>query len=265
MSFAFDLISDLHLDTWPEPFEWTDQATSPVCIVAGDVARDQDLLIQTLTHLGDCYGAVFYIDGNDEHTQHLDNLAYSYARLQNRISAIHNVVYLHGNVGVIDGVAILGTNGWWGFDLDPHIDPQQTMLWYHDKWQGQVPHNAIQAIRDMSVTDAAYMASSVSRLQHHRDVEHIVMVTHTVPDARLISHDVELEDTWRFNCMGNSTMLTALESDKLGKIHTWCFGHYHNSIDQIRNNVRFVNNCKGRANTAWSQHVYHPRRIVIGD
>jgi hypothetical protein len=30
MLFAFDLISDLHVDTWPKPFDWTGQATSPI-------------------------------------------------------------------------------------------------------------------------------------------------------------------------------------------------------------------------------------------
>ena len=41
MKFAFDLISDLHIETWPD-FDWTGQATSPYCVVAGDVARDRD-------------------------------------------------------------------------------------------------------------------------------------------------------------------------------------------------------------------------------
>jgi hypothetical protein len=34
------------------------------------------------------------------------------------------VVYLQDNVVVINGVAILGTNGWWGFDFDNTIDPE---------------------------------------------------------------------------------------------------------------------------------------------
>jgi hypothetical protein len=68
MKFAFDLISDLHVETW-DSFDWTGQATSPYCVVAGDVARDRQLLLaDVLKHLGECYpGGVFYIDGNDEH------------------------------------------------------------------------------------------------------------------------------------------------------------------------------------------------------
>ena len=66
MTFAFDLISDLHVETWPK-FDWTGQATAPYCVVAGDVARDRGRLLETLYHLGECYlGGVFYIDGNEE-------------------------------------------------------------------------------------------------------------------------------------------------------------------------------------------------------
>ena len=51
MEFNFDLISDLHIETWPT-FDWTGQATSPYCLVVGDVARDRKLLMETLKHLG---------------------------------------------------------------------------------------------------------------------------------------------------------------------------------------------------------------------
>jgi hypothetical protein len=65
MQFNFDLISDLHLGPH-ETFDWTDQATSPVCVVAGDISRDIEVTKETLEHLGKCYQAVFYIDGNNE-------------------------------------------------------------------------------------------------------------------------------------------------------------------------------------------------------
>jgi hypothetical protein len=65
------------------------------------------------------------------------------------------------------------------------------------------------------------------------------------------------------NVMGNRLMMQALAADTEHKIHTWCFGHYHGSVDQTRSGVRFVNNCRGRGNTTHSQYVYHPKRIVI--
>ena len=66
MHFAFDLISDLHVETW-DSLDWTGQPTSPYCVVAGDVGRDRTQVMETLTHLGNCYAGVFYIDGNLKH------------------------------------------------------------------------------------------------------------------------------------------------------------------------------------------------------
>jgi predicted phosphodiesterase len=261
MQLAFDLISDLHIDTWPTEFTWSEQATSPICVVAGDVCTDRAQLVTVLKHLGQCYQAVFYIDGNSEHRDYLDNLGASYNDLARQIRRIPNVVYLQDNVIVIDGVAILGTNGWWGFDFDLSIDPEQSELWYRERHQLN-PADTL-AIRKMSNTDATYMINSVSRLQTHADVKHIVMVTHTVPDPALIAHDIDLDGSMRFNVMGNRFMMQALAADTEKKIHTWCFGHYHGSVDQTRANVRFVNNCRGRGDTDYSQYVYHPRRIVI--
>ena len=74
MQFTFDLISDLHLPTWEQPFDWTGQATSQHCLVLGDITPDRKQLIECLTHLSRCYQAVFFLDGNDEHKEYIDDL-----------------------------------------------------------------------------------------------------------------------------------------------------------------------------------------------
>ena len=260
MEFSFDLISDLHVETWND-FDWTGQATSPYCVVAGDVCRDRSVLKDVLTHLGQCYAAVFYIDGNDEHKHNMTNLGNSYKDLSKRVRKVKNCVYLQDNVVVVDGVAILGTNGWWGFNFDVSINPEESAAWYADK-EG-INRQTIESIKSMSTTDANYMIASVKRLQTHQDVKKIVMVTHTVPHPSLIEHDVQLNGSLRFNTMGNRFMQYALDADTESKIHTWCFGHYHGDVDQVHNGVRYVNNCRGRGNTPWSKYVYHPKRISV--
>lgn len=228
------------------------------------MARDRELVIRTLRHLGQCYQAVFYIDGNDEHANHWEDLGTSYQELAARIKSLRNVVYLQDNVVVINGVAILGTNGWWGFDFGS-VDATQAALWYQHKWQPQLSGSVIRQIAAQSTNDSIYMASSVRRLQSHSDVKHLVMVTHTVPNPDLIAHDIELTDTYRYNCMGNGDMMSTVDSDVCGKMHTWCFGHYHMPVDQVRGGIRFVNNCRGRGDSAHRQWAYQPRRIEIGD
>jgi Icc-related predicted phosphoesterase len=261
MTFAFDLISDLHVETWPTKFTWEDQATSPYCVIGGDIARDREVVVNTLRHLGQCYQAVFYIDGNDEHVHYYEDLAESYRDLTCRLENIPNVVYLQNNVVVIDGVAIVGTNGWFGYDFDPYIDPIQTALWFQDKTK--VSDDTVKTVNLLANTDATYMINTVDRLQTHLDVKKIVMITHTVPRLDLISHDIALSGSLRLNTMGNSYMMDTLVVDHGNKIDTWCFGHYHGSVNQIRNGVRYVNNCQGRGGTPYSQCVYHPQRIEI--
>ena len=261
MKFAFDLISDLHIESWDQPFDWTGQATAPLCVVAGDVSRDREILRQTLTHLGECYRAVFFIDGNDEHRWSLDDLGTSYREIDQMISSISNVVYLQDNVVITNGVAFLGTNGWWTHDMDPNIDYDQTRLWFQDRYK--VDSTVADSVEAMALQDFAYLARSVERLQKHQDVKKIVLVTHTVPMVTLVTHDLEIVDTYRMNCTGNSHIYKTLSMDTEDKIAAWCFGHYHNDVDVVAGDIRFVNNCRGRGNTPWSKSVYYPRRIEI--
>lgn len=261
MEIAFDLVSDLHVDTWDQEFDWTGRATSPYCILAGDVCADRLLLYKTLRHLGQCYRAVFYIDGNDEHVNFYDHLGASYEDLTDTIANIPNVVYLQDNLVVIDGVAILGTNGWWGFDFDKSISVEQTQQWWCNTYC--LTHDNFKIIRKANTIDANYMIASTKRVQTHQDVKKIIMVTHTVPMPELIQHDIELSGHYKFNVMGNQHMANALLMDSENKIHTWCFGHYHGKVDQQRHGIRWVNNCRGKGNTPWSQYVYHPLRIEI--
>lgn len=262
MPFVFDLISDLHNETW-STFDWTGHATSPFAIVAGDVAVDRDVLLKTLHHLSKCYHMVFYIDGNDEHKHFMSDLAGSYRSLHRDIKKLKNVVYLQENVVVMNGIAVLATNGWWGFDADPTIDEDQTHHWWIDKMHRDGYDANSHIIKDLSRTDAAYIIRSVQKLQIHQDVKKIVIVTHTVPNKELISHDIDLEGKYGFNCMVNCLMDLALTNDTENKIHTWCFGHYHLPVDRVIDGIRYVNNCRGRGNTDFKQSVFYPKRIEI--
>ena len=260
MTFAFDLISDLHVETWNK-FDWTGQATSPVCVVAGDIARNIDLTVETLKHLSECYQAVFYIDGNDEHRYQLDNLDQNYNELADKLAIIKNVVFMREHVVVVNGVAIVGTNGWWSYDFDLNIDADQTRSWFQDAYQ--INNTAVDNVASAAYNDAAYLIQSVKKLQTHPDVRSIVIVSHTVPAPWLVEHDIALSDSWRFNTTGNPHLELALNEDTEHKIHTWCFGHYHQPVDRIANGIRYTNNCRGRGDTEWCQRPYYPKRIEI--
>jgi hypothetical protein len=261
MTFAFDLISDLHVETW-DSFDWTGQATSPYCVVAGDVARDRQLLLDALTHLGQCYpGGVFYVDGNEEHKDYLDDLGASYRDLAKDIDAIPNVVYMQDNVVIVNGVALLGTNAWWTYDFDPEVSVDASIQHIQDHFG--IDSSSATNIMGVAYNDAAYMINSVHKLQTHQEVGAIVIVSHTVPAPWVIKHDPDLVGTWRFNGMGNSHITRAIDEDTEDKIKMWCFGHYHGSVNQYINGIHFVNNCRGRGDTPYNQNPYFPKRITV--
>ena len=261
MTFAFDLISDLHVETW-DSFDWTGQATSPYCVVAGDVARDRQRLLDALTHLGKCYpGGVFYVDGNEEHKDYLDDLGASYQDLARDIDTIPNVVYMQDNVIIVNGVAILGTNAWWTYDFDTSIDIDTSIQSIQDHFG--INNSTATNIMGVAYNDAAYMINSVRKLQTHREVGAIVLVSHTVPAPWIIRHDIDLAGNWRFNGMGNSHITRAIDEDTENKIKMWCFGHYHKPVDQQLGGINYYCNPRGRGNTDWCQRAYYPKRIEV--
>ena len=261
MTFAFDLISDLHVETW-DTFDWTGQATSPYCVVAGDVARDRQRLLDALTHLGQCYpGGVFYVDGNEEHKNYLDDLGASYQALAQDIDAIPNVVYMQDNVVIVNGVALLGTNAWWTYDFDPKINVDASIQYIQDHFG--IDSSAATNIMGVAYNDAAYMINSVRKLQTHKEVGAIVIVSHTVPAPWIISHDPDLVGDWRYNGMGNSHITRAIDEDTEDKIKMWCFGHYHRPVNQQLGGIEYISNPRGRGDTPWCQPAYYPKRIEI--
>lgn len=261
MKIHFDLISDLHVDTWEDPFSWEGKATSLYAVVAGDISRERSDLKPVLKELSSHYKLVVFVDGNDEHRWELENLGQSYESLRSDISGIHNVVWLQDNSVVVDGVAFVGVNGWTGFDFDCDLSYQDSKRWLEEKYG--VSMYAGQQIEALSLSDAGFLCKTVSKLQTHHDVRKIVLITHYVPNVQLIEHDVALEGTHALNCTGNSMLSRCLDEDHENKVHTWCFGHYHSDVDTTIGNIRYVNNCRGRSGTDWCKPVYYPKRIEI--
>lgn len=262
MQLSFDLISDLHLETWEEKFNWNHMPTSTICVVAGDISRDKMLAVECLAHLANLYNAVIYIDGNDEHKNSTSSIEQSIYELYTMTKPIPNLYFLKETVTVIDGVAFIGCNGWWTYDF---VDPESydlTKQWAIDRLG--IDMQKASEFENLANRDTSYISRSIEKLQTHPDVKQIVVISHTVPCPSLVEHDVEIEGTHILNSMGNSRIINCLRQDTEGKIHTWCFGHYHGgSIDQLKYGVRFVSNPKGRGNTKWCNPYYYPKRIVI--
>ena len=261
MTFAFDLISDLHVEDNP-PLDWQDQATSTMCLVAGDVSRDTKQIKTCLTQLSDCYQAVFYIDGNNEHAGDWDHLPTNHTKLARSLKRVgDNTIFLYNRTVIINDVAILAVNGWFTYDYLENISIDTAKLALCDYLD--INMHTADYIEHLAHSDVDYLNRSVAKLQKYIDVKKIIIMTHTPPLARFVENDPDLASSWRLNTTVNRRMSEVLSHDKEKKIKAWCFGHYHWPVDETVDGVRYVCNPLGRSTTPWHRSPYFAKRIEI--
>lgn len=238
MTFNFDLISDLNLEK-DEQIDLRGKQTSIFCIVSGNVSSDRNTLVSALSHISECYRAVFYIDGPLDHTGYEDDIESSYRDLETKLSQLKNFTFLHNRVIVLDEYAIVGTNGWASMDINPEYDYWQTSEWCSNNDVSEV---FFENANMGAVSDAKYLGGTIETLQTHKNVEKIIVVTGAIPLYDLVKHDIKLNKTPLVNLKGNSFLSCALGEDLEDKITTWCFSSYSYPIDTVLLNVRWITN-----------------------
>lgn len=229
MNLGFDIISDLNL-TSESNFDWDGKATSLFCLVAGNISDDMAVLSKTLGLLSQCYQGVFFIEGSSE----ISFLSFK-SQLQNEIMQIckqyKNVVYLHDNVVILEGIALVGVNGWYGT-----YDPDNTMTEIELMCAGY--------------EDISYLLNTITKLQLHVDVKKIVVISSSVPSDSL--YYGQIPKTY------NNVMLSGcLEKDIEHKVSHWVFGSSEKIVDTVEKDVNYVNNSK------FDRNPYYPKRIEV--
>ncbi len=228
-SISFDIISDLNLSP-TDNFNWRDNVTSLYCIVAGNISDDLKTIAKTLFHLSTIYQGVFFVPGKLEYS---DTMAFSERTKELTMIAdnIDNVVFLYNNIVTIDGVAILGSNGWG--DLLDRVEPR-TLVMNAAKYQ-----------------DFLYLENSLRKLQRHPDIKKIVLVTSGVPKTDL--YFGEIPD----NVIDHTPLIDIIKEDTEKKIDTWVFGTYMKPVDVFIDYINFVSN----PNT--QDLPYYSKRITV--
>lgn len=228
MKFAFDIISDLNLTT-DDNFNWEDKPTSLFCIVAGNISSDLRIILQVLRHLSKCYQGVFFIDGELENGD--VNLRDARVKELSKIcSVVPNLVYLHNNVVVIDGIALVGLHGWYG-----------NYLLNDDTEKFQARCNRYE--------DLIYLERTLEKLQLHVDVRKIIVVSNSVPAKEFCYGEADIEDDIEPN--------SVLRIDTEGKIVHWVFSTYKKIVETNVNGINYLNNPKG------DRDPYYPKRIEV--
>jgi len=111
-TIGFDLISDLNLIP-EDSFNWEGKATSLYCIIAGNISQDLRTIKQTLSHLSKFYQGIFYTLGSLEY-HNTGDVQKRTEEIYKACRNIHNLAIMHHHVVVIDGIAVIGANGWYG-------------------------------------------------------------------------------------------------------------------------------------------------------
>jgi predicted phosphohydrolase len=228
MNLGFDIISDLLLES--NDFDWEDKATSLYCIIPGNISDDMSIVKDTLLHLSTCYQGVFFIDGSLEHDSVRDR-DFRSRELNNISKSAKNIVYLHDNVVVIDGVALIGANGWHG-----NYVPEDT--------------SAEIELVCSEYEDLAYLGTTIKKLQIHVDIKKIIVVTNSIPMNKLYYGDTPKR-------YSELSLTDVLENDTEKKISHWVFGSTDKIIDIMHDDINYSNNPK------FTRKPYYAKRIEI--
>lgn len=230
MNINFDVISDLNL-TPDDSFNWENKPTSLYCIIAGNVSSDVRTISIIIGHLSKLYQGVFYTPGYLEYSTS-SNFEKTTNEIIRSLRKYKNVAVLHNHVVVVDGIAIVGCNGW------------------HTK------EELIDSVKSELVTsnlydDIIYMKNSIEKLQKHLDIKKIVAVSNAVPLNYLFYGEVPKH-------LSNLPELAlSLETDSELKVSNWIFGNDNKTVDTTIGSINYLNN------GCFNKKPYWPKRIEI--
>jgi hypothetical protein len=213
---SFDIISDLNLNP-NDSFNWENKATSLYCIVAGNISSNLRTVMQVLIHLSSKYQGVFFVPGKLEY-ENCDCLHTKTKELLAISEGIPNVTILYNNVIVVDGVALLGSNGWG--NIENSLDTKNLTM------------------TSAKYEDFTYLVSCLGKLQKHLDVKKIVTITSAVPKEELYFGEMPT------NVVDQIPLYNILEADTEKKVTHWIFGTYNKPVDTTIDNINYISNPK---------------------
>jgi hypothetical protein len=265
-----DIVSDLHEDIQGGQFvDWskTKSPDSDLLIIAGDTANDVERAAHSINVASLYYRYVFVTDGNHEHYSSVPvdyNCGKLHAMLNNNVYFLHPNGWQHSIVPEHPNLAIIGCNGWYDFDHPQYSDVECISAWM-DRSNDSRRINFGSDIKQLEVKQKAqdasrFIAQRVCRLAKNKDVEHIILVTHTVPGYDLLVHkpdDIEWEKL--SGAYSNESMSTIPELDP--RIKLWVSGHSHHADDRTIDGIRYLRNPRGYYNGTYDNAT--PWRGVV--
>jgi hypothetical protein len=229
MDIGFDVISDLNLSP-NDSFNWENKATSLYCIIAGNVSNDLRTIYQTFLHLSRFYHAILYTPGTLEYTNVKDHKIRT-IELGKICNSVKNVTFMHHHVVILDGIAIVGANGWYGA-----------------KSEDLIVNSVYEYLR---YEDVSYLCSTLEKVTLHMDVKKVMVMSHSVPNYRLYFGEQPPETT------DNISLSTSLEGDTQHKVSYWVYGSYEKHVDIVMDDIRYVNN------SYYKRNPYYAKNLIV--
>lgn len=257
----FDLISDLHIETWPEDkqLEWSGMPTSLVAVIAGDISKDLDITYKTVLEISKHYRHTIFVDGNHEHGFPGNDIHTRRLNISEKFSKYKNISYLFRNTIILDNVAFVGCNGWWSYDFcEPYVSKQDAIQYQIDK--GSDEGSALEQW-NTAIEDSEHISHSVDNCNRNPEIKSIVVVTHTVPNKKLSWMPDQTHLVPVMGTQGSSYLESIPLRDVNKKIKVWCFGHVHHPQDTVIDDIRYVSNPRGIPGHLGSQEIYFPKFI----
>lgn len=258
----FDLISDFHVEmnvpnsavgAWKEGDPWFfawHNANSKILVVAGDTANYVFSTCDIIKEASEYYEHVLFTDGNHEHyaSKLLRQTVKSGCRLLNsKFSENPGVTYLNGrNTKKIGSTLFIGVNGWYDFMMAFGYNTQaQRDVWLNESNDSRMIEFGKDDPVKLAIRQSDLLMEHVKTAQDDRDINEIVIVTHTVPHKKGLISDPTHPWYPLNGAYGNALMEKVRYADKTGKIKVWCFGHTHFQYDFVEDGIRYVTNPRG--------------------
>jgi hypothetical protein len=196
---------------------------------------------QTLVHLSQQYQGVFFTPGTLEYETAKGDINKRTSQLVSIAQKVPNIVILHHNIVIVDGVAVIGSNCW-----ETAHEPG-TSISIDDLKYNQY-----------RLDDMGFLHKTIEKLQRHLDVKKMIIVTNGVPNENCYFGEAP-------EYVSKQTPLdTVLNADSESKVTHWVYGSYNKPVEATlllprKNDIQAVSNPLEGKNVK----QFNPKRITI--
>ena len=275
-----DIISDLHIDQWDttlenkypcgkiinSPLQFSENINR-ILIVAGDISDDLDLSLEYLSNTSKYYKKILFVDGNHEHVLKYPAL-YTKKEIEAKIKKYNKdnkLIYLSSRPHIENDTVFIGYNGWWNYKDEPFSYTKEDLEYFKD-WMPHLDINDhkqfIHNVSIKSLIEYNYLKKYLEIYQNNNNIKNIVIVTHTIPSQEFATEQIPSGEITKDYSYLLNTKFENISKKIYSKLKYWIFGHVHSQYNEIKNNIYYICNPRGRPED-YCRIDYKPLTLTI--